>query len=103
MKLVSMATEADDYPEVSSPSKYGYGLMLRLDEDQCEALGITEALRAGTKVTLQAIGLVTSATESVESDGDDTGPDVCLSIQITDLGVQAQGTASNAATLLFGD
>ena len=104
MKLVSMARGADDgdYPTCSS-SKFGWGLSINLNEDQCEALGITKAMRAGTKVGLQAIGIVVSATESVERDGDDAGPDISLSIQITDLGVQAQGKVSNAAAILFGN
>jgi hypothetical protein len=107
MKLVNMARDDDAYAEPSGSTKYGYGLMIRLDDEQCEALGITEPLRAGTKVSMQAVGIVLSVTESVEDDAEEAGEssssDVCLSIQITDLGLQTQGTASNAANLLFGD
>lgn len=102
MKLVSMKADTDD-GAMPSVSKYGYGLCLSLDEDQCEALGITEPLRAGTILTLQASAIVVSATERVESDGDDAGPDISMSIQITDLGLEVQGQSSKAASLLYGD
>ena len=104
MKLISMQKEADDYGDrpYCMPAKYGYGLTLYLDEDQCEALGISKALNAGTQVTLQANAIVTSATETLERDGDDKGPDVSISLQITDLGLNAGGVLKNAATLLYG-
>lgn len=107
MNLVNMARDDDAYAQPGPSTKYGYGLMISLDEEQCEALGITEPLRAGSKVSLQAIGLVCRVTESVDGDGEEEGEssssDVCLSIQITDLGLQVQGVASNAASLLYGD
>ena len=103
MQLVSMAVDKDDSGAIPQTGKYGYGLRLCLNEDQCEALGITDPLRAGTVVSLQASAIVVAATESVEADGDDAGTDVSLSIQITDLGLKAQGQDSNAATLLYGD
>ena len=73
-----------------------------LCEDDCEKLGITKGLRAGTKVTLQASAIIVSSTESVESDGDDAGNDISLSLQITDLGLQPQGVVRNAAAELYG-
>ena len=104
MKIVSMAQEhgEGDHDYMMCGGKFGWGLTINLNEDQCEALGLTKALRAGTKVSLQGIGIVASATESVERDGEDSGPDISLSIQITDLGVTAQGKLSNAAEVLYG-
>ena len=84
------------------PQKFGYGLTLYLDEDQCEALGLSKALKAGTQVTLQATAIVTSATESLELDGDDARPNVNISLQITDLGVTTGSVLKNAAQLLYG-
>ena len=40
--LTSMATETEAEP--MSPNPYGYGLTLCLNDDQCEALGITTPL-----------------------------------------------------------
>lgn len=104
MKLVSMKRSDDDAEGMAYPgiNRFGYGLCLCLDEDQCEALGISKALRPGTQVSIKAIGIVTRATESLESDGDDSGNDVSLSIQVTDLGMEAQGRTSNAASILYG-
>ena len=104
MKLTSMKKEQDEsgYAPYCVSDKYGYGLTLYLDDDQCEALGIAKALKAGTQVTIQATAIVTSSTESLERDGDDLGTDVSLSLQITDMGIAINGTLKNAATLLYG-
>ena len=104
MKLISMKKDSDDMGEAAycMAAKYGYGLTLRLDEYQCESLGITKALKAGTQVTLQAIAVVTSATESLERDGDDKGTEVCICLQITDMGLTTGGKLKNAAELLYG-
>ncbi len=99
-----MKKESDDMSEAAycMSAKYGYGLTLHLDDDQCEALGIAKALKAGTQVTLQAVALVTSATESLERDGDDKGTDVSVSLQITELGLTTGSVLKNAAKLLYG-
>ena len=104
MKLISMKKDSDDMGEASycMSAKYGYGLTPHLDEDQCESLGITKALKAGTQVTLQAIAVVTSATEYLERDGDDKGTEVCICLQITDMGLTTGGKLKNAANLLYG-
>ena len=104
MKMMSMKKESDDMGDAAycMSAKYGYGLTLHLDEDQCESLGISKALKAGTQVTLQAIAIVTSATESLERDGDDKGTDVSICLQITDMGLTTGSTLKNAANLLYG-
>lgn len=103
MKLVSMKRESGDSDccdyGCGPSANYGYGLQLYLDSDQCEALGIDKALAAGTKVTLQAMAIVTSATDSVSRDD---GRDISLSIQITDLGIKEEGRLSNASAILYG-
>lgn len=103
MKLISMKKEStgNNEPLYCCSSKFGYGLTLYLDEDQCETLGISKALKAGTQITLQALAIVTSATESLERDGDDKGTDVSISLQITDLGINAGSVVKNAANLLY--
>jgi len=103
MKIISMkSTDDDDYGMCCSPSSFGYGLQISLSEDQCEALGISKAMAAGTGVTLSGKGIVVSSTESVSREGEGDGPDVCVSIQITDLGVQDTGKIKNAAQVLYG-
>lgn len=103
MAMVSMKKDADEdlYPAYM-PGKYPGGLCLYIGEDQCEALGITTALKAGTEVSITAKGIVTSSTESVESDGDDKGSDVSLSVQITDMSLKSIGKVRDAAGELYG-
>ncbi len=105
MKLVSMKRADDDDMDTISYSapNYGYGLSICLNEDQCEALGITKALRAGSKVSISGVGIVTSSTESVTREAGESGSDITLTIQLTEMGLQQQGKISNASAILYGD
>jgi hypothetical protein len=103
-KLTNMKRDADEGYASSpgyNPGQYPSGLCIWLDEDQCDALGIAKAMKPGTQVTITATAVVTTATESLESDGDDKGNDVRMSLQITDLGVTPSGTLRNAAAELY--
>lgn len=110
MKLTNMALDKDEMKEYAgvmlgsddSVAKYPYCLKLYLGEDECDKLGLKNALPPGTIVMVQAMAIVQSTTESVESDGDDAGNDISMSLQITDLGIEPQGTATDAASRLYG-
>lgn len=99
MKLTSMK-RGDGGGEYccADQNRYGYGLQLNLDDDQCEALGIAKAMSVGTKVTLSAMAIVVRSGECLESDG----KGVTVSLQITDMGMQAQGKQSDAAKMIYG-
>ncbi len=105
MDLVSMKTDDGSMCEPCTPNPYGYGLCLRLNDDQCEALGIKAPLAAGSTVMVTARAVVTSATSSVEADGDDSGPDISLELQITDMALKPGGRSSGeiAAAMFPGD
>lgn len=98
-KLVSMRREDETGDLCCDWNRYGYGLQLNLDDDQCEALGITKTMPVGTRVSIQAIGIVNRSGECLEADG----KGVTVSVQITDLAMTAQGKASDAAKILYGD
>lgn len=98
MKLTSMKRDDESGELCCDMNRYGYGLQINLNDDQCEALGISKAIPVGTKVSIQATGIVNESVECLESDG--TG--VRISVQITDLGMAQQGKASNAAQILYG-
>jgi hypothetical protein len=87
MALVSMKTEGGMSPEIHQ-SEYGYGTEIRLNEDQCKALGISKPLEAGTKVSVEAVAFVKSATQSVGDDAGEKDPEVYMCLQITDLGMK---------------
>lgn len=93
MDLVSMKTDDSGMADCA-PNPYGYGLCLRLNDDQCEALGIKAPLAAGAVVTIQARAVVTEATARTEADGDDKGPDISLELQVTDMALKAGGERS---------
>lgn len=105
-KLIDMRLDADQsYSGMvcCSGDNYPSGLALWLNEDQCEALGLTKALKPGTEVTLSAKAIVTTSSESLESDGDDKGNDVSVNLQITELSVTPGGMVRDAASVLYGD
>ena len=81
---------------------YGYGLQICLNDDQCEALGIKEPLRAGVQVKITALAFVKHVTESTEDDGDDAGNDISLCLQITYMALTGHST-SNPAKTLYGE
>ena len=104
MALTSMKTsEENDAPEAVRSNPYGYGLEIRLNEDQCEALGITTPPTPGSKVMLKAATIVVEVRQTVEADGDDTGPDTYMCLQITDLELGASEGNSANASLLYAD
>lgn len=84
MALVSMKT-GDGMAEMPEPSPYGYGLCIHLNDDQCEALGITQPLQAGAVVMLSARAFVKEATATADEVGEGEAPDVRMALQITDL------------------
>lgn len=98
MPMVSMKSD-ESRAEVCAPSPYSYGLRIRLDDDQCEALGIKTPPAAGTKMTIQALAFVCESTQRVEQDGDDAGPDVFLELQITDMDLKGAGSKVDASSL----
>lgn len=103
-KLTSMKLEANDcdFAVSCGGNNYPGGLTIWLNDDQCEALGVTKALKPGTELTLSAKAIVTVSSESIERDGDDKGNDVSLTMQITELGVTPGGVVRDAATVLYG-
>lgn len=105
MAMVSMKNDNDDGAMCGSPytpSKYPYSLQIYLNEDQCDSLGVTKSLKAGTELALTCRAIVTSSTESLDTDNDSKTNDVSLSIQITDMSVKVQGVVRNAAAELYG-
>lgn len=105
MALVSLKQEGDEDLAAYRPNQYGYGTEIHLTGEQCEALGLTGALRAGQPVTLRAAGIVTRSTEELEASDDSGGKDVSCCIQLTDLDVTLSGAANakKAAAKLYGD
>ena len=104
-KLIDMRLDADQsYSGMvcCSGDNYPSGLALWLNEDQCEALGLTKALKPGTEVTLSAKAIVTTSSESLERDGDDKGNDVSVNLQITELSVTPGSMVRDAASVLYG-
>jgi len=105
MPLVTLAPEGDEGPEAYRPNKYGYGTEIHLNGEQCEALGLTKAMRVGQPVVIRANGLVTRSGEELEASTDSGGKDVSMCIQLTEIDVRPNGTANarRAAATLYGD
>lgn len=100
MNKVSMEVD-NDCCESYPTSKFGYGLCLSLNDDQCKALGIDRALPAGTLLAIEAIGIVESVTEAIDRDKDEKGPEVSLRVQITQMAMEPDGSATHPADILY--
>jgi len=102
MALVSMKMEQENELEMET-NEYGYGLCIRLEPEQCAALGITTLPKAGSTITLSAKTTVKRVTEEAgEPEEGDTGNEVYLELQITDMEIQNGATTNEtAASVLY--
>lgn len=93
MKLIDMHHEpgqGEAMPMPACSGDYPYGLRVTLHQEQLEALGFKELPKAGTKMHLEAMTIVTrSATEDPDADGDIDY--VCVELQLTQLGIEEDG------------
>jgi len=94
MALVSMNTgdarALESYTPDNCPCIY-------LNDDQCEALGITTPPAAGATIMLTCRAEIKSVTQEVESDGDDTGNDVMMTLRITDMEINNAPSSSSGS------
>jgi hypothetical protein len=101
MKTVNLKNDSDESCCEPMPmNNYGYGLRLYLNSDTCEKLGITKPIKAGARVEVRASAIVVQSSETV--DNDESPTDVSLSLQITDMGLEAGAVVRDAAKLLYG-
>lgn len=94
-KLTSMARPKDGHPgsnmalacchEDSGP-KYGYGLILRLENFELDALKMRRMPAVGSQVKIEAVGVVEGVHESQSRHNEG---DRSVNIQITDLAISA--------------
>ena len=87
MNLVNMKQDmsSDACCAPCPESAYPYGLRIYLNDDNCEALGVKGPITAGTVLTIAARVVVVGCHDTAEADGDDTGNDISLDLQITDM------------------
>jgi hypothetical protein len=101
MGLVNMAVQNnDDEVAEMQNNPYGYGLCIRLNPAQCEALGITTPPEAGTVLSLKAMATATAVTQEADVGEDDK--EVYLELQITDLEIGNASNAAKSASMLYG-
>jgi hypothetical protein len=100
MALVSMKRKPDNEPyDLAMEGEYGYGTCIHLDEDQCNALGLTTLPAPGQAVMIRARAVVTRTM--IENDGD--GPEHHMSLQITDMEMGGAQSEQSTASLLYGE
>lgn len=99
--MVSMQIEDSDSECYPIDSKYGYGLSLRLTEEQVSALGLaSNPPKAGSTVGIQAIAIVQEVTSRADADADKPEIEVSLCLQITDMEIN-QARNVDAASILY--
>jgi len=109
MTMVNMAVPDNEAAEYE-PNPYGYGLCIRLTEEQVELLGLDKnPPKAGSVVTIRAFANVVKVISSYDpveeaSEGEDPESiDVALELQITDLEVTDNtDRQGQRAAMLYG-
>lgn len=101
MSLVSLKTGPDDDYERKMVYPYGWGTEIRLNDEQCQALGITAAIPAGTQLMLNAAAFVRESSSQMPDDADDQGVQYTLCLQITDLELTQPNNRDKAASKLY--
>lgn len=101
MPLVSLKTDSEGSYS-SEPSPYGYGTSIRLNEDQCRALGILTPPPAGTVYTIEARAVAMEVTQEVD-DPDKPETEICMCLQLTDMSLTDPPAAGpSVASVLYG-
>jgi hypothetical protein len=104
--MVNMNIKSDDSSATVGPGDYNASPTIYLTDDQCEALGITTAPAPGTvymlKVRAVATRVTAEAEEPDETEVEGNGPDISLTLQLTDMEI-VTGGGKDAASMLYGD
>ena len=109
MTMVNMAVPENEAAQYA-PNPYGYGLCLRLTEEQVELIGLDKnPPKAGSVVSIRAFATVAQVTSSYNpaeeaAEGEDPQSiDVALELQITDLEVtDTTDMQGQRASMLYG-
>ncbi len=72
-----------------------------LNEAQCEALGISSDIKAGSMIGITAIACVTRASQSVESGKEEAEACVSVSLELREMEIGKQRAAGDAAKTLY--
>lgn len=86
--------EAAEYTPTGSGPEYPWGLQIRLEDEELKKLGISSLPDVGAEMTLTVNVKVTGVNESQYASGKS---DRCVSLQITEMGMQAEEPAAAPA------
>ena len=102
--MADMNIKSDD--TAMAMSEYNCCPTIYLNDDQCEALGITTAPAPGTVYMLKVRAVATRVTAEVEEADEvkteGSKPDISLSLQLSDIEIM-QGGGQDTAAMLYGD
>ena len=104
--MVNMNIKSDGDACCAPSGDYNNSPTIYLTDAQCEALGITTAPAPGTVYVLKVRAVATRVTAEVEETGETKsegeGPDISLTLQLTDMEI-VTGGGKDTASLLYGD
>lgn len=87
--MVNMKRDDSAMCEPCPPEAYPYGLRICLNDDDCEKLGISGPVSAGTKLSVRALTVVVMCREELEAEEGEEKSEVYLDLQITDMEIAA--------------
>lgn len=83
--------EAAEYAVGSNAPEYPWGLQIRLEDEELKKLGVSSLPDVGEEMTLTVTVKVTSVSENQYASGK---TDRCVSLQITEMGMQTEEPAA---------
>lgn len=98
MVMASMKMKPEGMDEMKLEEEYGYGLHLKLEDEQFTALGI-ELPEVGSTVKINAVAIVTKT--EIENEGEGEEKKLCL--QITEMEVMPNKEKDMASIMFGGD
>ncbi len=99
MKISKADMEEKSEPQSVDSPQYPYGLKIYLDNDMLEKLGISQLPQVGASLVLSA---KCEVCEVGQYDSKDGGKNQTMSIQITDMALEAPAAKESAEKVLYG-
>lgn len=99
MKITKSRSESMSLPKMSEP-QYPYGLVVRLDNDSLEKLGMKELPKSGKKMKLLAVVEVIGSSQHTMKGGKDNKS---VELQITSMCLESGSEKKDASKELYGE
>lgn len=101
MAMVSMKIKREN-EMMMEPSDECCGPMIYLNEEQCKALGISQAPSVGGSVMIKAKAVINRVSSEMCDEEGESGVEHCICLEITDMELGGVKNMEETGSLLYG-